>query len=147
MQDYSYVAAPFITWVIVGGIKFIINSVISRKLAFNLIGNGGFPSTHTAVVTSMAVLIAIKSENINNPSLGVAITLCFIVIFDALGLRKYVGKQAVAINKLSRNLKNKETLRERVGHNIGEVFAGVIVGVGVAFMINIIPKTLVPYAI
>ena len=58
-MDLSYLLTPLLTWLVVGPIKFLITSVRQRRLAFNLIGNGGFPSNHSAVVTSMATLIAL----------------------------------------------------------------------------------------
>ena len=65
---------PFLTWLVVGPIKFLINSARQRRWAFNLVGNGGFPSNHSAVVTSMATLIALR-EGIGHPAFGVAVTL------------------------------------------------------------------------
>src|SRR5476651_2336378 len=86
-MDIAYLVTPLLTWVTVGPIKFLINSVRARKWAFNLVGNGGFPSNHSAVVSSMATLIALR-EGIGHPAFGVAVTLCFIVIIDANSLRQ-----------------------------------------------------------
>jgi acid phosphatase family membrane protein YuiD len=100
-MDIAYLVTPLITWITVGPIKFLINSAKARKWAFNLVGNGGFPSNHSAVVSSMATLIALR-EGIGHPAFGVAVTLCFIVIIDANSLRQHVGKQAAAINRLAK---------------------------------------------
>src|SRR4051812_28034248 len=99
-MDLSYLLTPLLTWLVVGPIKFLITSVRQRRLAFNLIGNGGFPSNHSAVVTSMATLIALH-EGIGHPAFGVAVTLAFIVMIDANSLRQHVGRHAAAINRLA----------------------------------------------
>jgi acid phosphatase family membrane protein YuiD len=89
-MDLTYLITPLLTWLVVGPIKFFINSARQRRWAFNLVGNGGFPSNHSATVTSMATLIALR-EGMGHPAFGVAVTLCFIVMIDANSLRQHVG--------------------------------------------------------
>lgn len=78
---------PFAAWLTAGGLKFIVNSVRAGKPAFGLIGYGGLPSNHSAIVSSMAALIAFR-EGVSSAAFGVALTLAFIVILDASSLRK-----------------------------------------------------------
>jgi acid phosphatase family membrane protein YuiD len=127
-MDFSYLLTPALTWLIVGPIKFLINSARQRRWAFDLVGNGGFPSNHSAVVTAMATLIALR-EGIGHPAFGVAITLCFIVMIDANSLRQHVGRQAAAINRLGEGRADHVTLRERMGHTLVEIGGGVVTGV------------------
>ena len=134
-MDIAYLVTPLLTWVTVGPIKFLINSVRARKWAFNLVGNGGFPSNHSAVVSSMATLIALR-EGIGHPAFGVAVTLCFIVIIDANSLRQHVGKQAAAINRLAKDDGGHHWLRERMGHTLIEIGGGLCTGVAMGFIIN-----------
>ena len=131
---YCYLITPFLAWLIAGCLKFLINSIKAKKLAFGLIGYGGLPSNHSAIVSSMAALIAFK-EGINSPAFGVALTLAFIVMLDANSLRRAVGKHAVAINQLAKNNTEVASLRERMGHTKLEILAGIVVGILVAFMI------------
>lgn len=135
MMEISYAVTPFLAWLVAGLLKFSINSFKAKKLAFGLIGYGGLPSNHSAIVTSMAALIAMK-EGIGHPAFGVAITLAFIVILDASSLRRQVGKHAVAINKLSSASSDHQALRERMGHTRLEIAAGVLVGIAVAAAVN-----------
>ena len=140
-MDIAYLVTPLITWVTVGPIKFLINSVKARKWAFNLVGNGGFPSNHSAVVSSMATLIALR-EGIGHPAFGVAVTLCFIVVIDANSLRQHVGKQAAAINRLAAEegrpaaARSAHTwLRERMGHTLVEIGGGICTGIAMGFLL------------
>jgi len=135
-MDYSYLLCPFIAWLTAGGLKFVINSLIAKKPAFGLIGYGGLPSNHSAIVSSMATLIALK-EGFNHPAFGVALTLAFIVMLDAASLRKQIGKQAAVLNRLAKTVNLKSELRERVGHTVIEIIAGIFVGIVVA---NVVAK-------
>jgi len=127
-MDLTYLLTPVLTWLVVGPIKFFINSARQRRWAFNLIGNGGFPSNHSATVTSMATLIALR-EGMGHPAFGVAVTLCFIVMIDANSLRQHVGRQAAAINRLADGRPDHVRLRERMGHTLVEIGGGIATGI------------------
>ncbi len=134
MNYYVYLLTPFLAWLIAGCLKFLINSMKAKKLAFGLIGYGGLPSNHSAIVSSMVTLIALK-EGIDTPAFGVALTLAFIVMLDANSLRRAVGKHAVEINKLAKDDPEYQLLRERMGHTKIEILAGISVGLLVAFIL------------
>jgi acid phosphatase family membrane protein YuiD len=134
-MDIAYLVTPLVTWTLVGPIKFLINSARTRQWAFGLVGNGGFPSNHSAVVSSMATLIALR-EGISAPAFGVAVTLLFIVVIDANSLRQHVGKQAGAINRLAKGDAGHHWLRERMGHTIVEIAGGLCTGAAIAYGIN-----------
>jgi uncharacterized protein len=137
MKDFSYLLTPFLAWLVAGILKFLINSLRAKRLAFDLIGYGGLPSNHSAIVSSIAALIAFK-EGINTPAFGVAVALAFIVILDASSLRKQVGKHAAAINQLTSTATNHSLnkLRERMGHSRIEILAGIGTGIFVAYIVS-----------
>jgi acid phosphatase family membrane protein YuiD len=136
-MDITYLVTPVLTWMAVGPVKFLINSARQRSWAFNLVGNGGFPSNHSSVVTSMATLIALR-EGIDHPAFGVAVTLAFIVMIDANSLRQHVGRQAAAINRLGGAGPGVKPLRERMGHTLVEISGGICTGVAMGFLINFV---------
>jgi acid phosphatase family membrane protein YuiD len=127
-MDLTYLLTPVLTWLAVGPIKFLINSARTRRWAFDLVGNGGFPSNHSATVTSMATLIALR-EGMGHPAFGVAVTLCFVVMIDANSLRQHVGRQAAAINRLVDGRDGFKRLRERMGHTLVEIGGGIVTGI------------------
>ena len=133
-MDLAYLVTPGVAWLCAGSLKFVINSIRARRLAFGLIGYGGLPSNHSAIVSSMAALIALR-EGLAEPAFGVAVTLAFIVILDASSLRRQVGKQAEVINRLALQNGQSATLRERMGHTPLEIAAGILVGVTVAWLV------------
>jgi acid phosphatase family membrane protein YuiD len=136
MNEYAYFLTPFFAWLVAGCLKFLINCIRAKRLAFDLIGYGGFPSNHSAIVSSMAALIAFR-DGINTPAFGVAIALAFIVILDASSLRRQVGKHAAEINQLNHvsGRASAALLRERMGHTRLEIFSGILVGVAVGFVV------------
>jgi len=137
MMDFSYALTPFLAWLVAGVSKFLINSIKARQFAFGLIGYGGLPSNHSAIVSSMAALIALK-EGIGHPAFGVALALAFVVLLDASSLRRQVGRHATALNKLSGGAPDHQAFRERMGHTWLEITAGVAVGIAVAAVANVV---------
>ncbi|MBN2980670.1 MULTISPECIES: divergent PAP2 family protein [Cohnella] len=130
-----YFFAPVIGWIIAGVIKYLINYIRHGKEAKRLIGNGGFPSNHTTTVTSVTALIGFQ-EGLSSPVFGLGIAVILIVIFDATGLRKYVGQHAESINKFIKDTGVRH--RERVGHTKFEVIGGLTVGTGVGYILHLL---------
>jgi acid phosphatase family membrane protein YuiD len=135
MSTYAYLLTPFLAWLVAGCSKFAINSVRAGKPAFGLIGYGGLPSNHSAIVSSMAALIAFK-QGVDQPAFGVALALAFIVMLDANSLRLQVGRHAAAINQLAGPEVGHKPLRERMGHTRVEIAAGIAVGILVAWVVT-----------
>ncbi len=135
-MKWIYILTPFSAWVIAGGVKFLINSIKSRQLAFHQIGYGGMPSSHSAIVCSVAAMTAFR-EGVESSVFVVALTLAFIVMMDAMDLRRKIGQHAERLNLLSSDLPK---LRERVGHTPVEVLAGVLTGIVTATLIHSIAQ-------
>lgn len=136
----GYCIIPFFTWLVTGCAKFTINCARERRLAFDLIGYGGMPSNHSAIVSSVAALVAFR-EGVNHPAFGVALGVAYIVMLDANSLRRQVGKQAEAIQLLAKQgakqtQENFPVLRKRMGHSRLEILAGMVVGIGCAYCIH-----------
>lgn len=140
-MDPSYLLTPFLAWLAAGSLKFLINSVKAGELAFKQVGYGGLPSNHSSIVSSTAALIALR-EGIATPAFGVAVTLAFIVMLDANSLRRQVGRQAEAINRLAKGEEGSAPLRERMGHSRVEILAGIVVGSVVAWLVYAVGRWL-----
>lgn len=134
-----YFLAPFIGWLVSGVCKFAINYIRFGADAKNRIGNGGFPSTHTTVITTPAVLIGLN-EGFTSPIFGLAVAVAYIIMIDATGLRMHVGKQAALLNRLAGNSLNpediQEKLRESMGHTRFEVAGGLVLGTVLGFVLH-----------
>ena len=87
------------------------------------------PSSHSAVVVSISVLIG-KHIGFNSPLFALSGVFAFIVMYDAAGVRRAVGKQAKVLNDILTNQKltSAEKLQEMTGHTPIQVLAGAILG-------------------
>ena len=126
MMDPSYLLMPLIAWLVAGATKFGVNLARHGRDAFSGIGYGGMPSNHSAIVASVATLIALR-EGVDHPAFGAAMGVLTIVVLDAGGLRRHIGRQAAELNRLLRQ-RHLPLLRETIGHRRVEIIAGLIVG-------------------
>ena len=128
MQTPYYILAPIVGYFVAGGLKFFLNSLTYRKLAFTNIGMGGMPSTHNCICSSTFFTIGI-GEGFSSPVTAIAFTVSIIVAIDSMDLRQKIEDHALIISseygKVSRKAKN---LRTSIGHKPKEVLAGWILG-------------------
>lgn len=120
--NWTYALAPLLAWLVAGSLKFALNSLRAGKPAFGAIGLGSFPSNHSTIVSTMASLVGWR-EGFDSAAFGIALTLTVIVVIDALDLRRRIGQQAAAINRIT-----PSGLRERTGHTPFEVAGGLLLG-------------------
>ena len=133
-MDLAYPLVPLAAWLLAGSTKFAVNSARAGRPAVDQIGYGGLPSNHSAIVTSAAVLIALR-EGVGDPAVAVACAVAFVVMLDASSLRRHVGRHAEAINALDERA-GHPALRERMGHTPVEIGAGVVVGALAAVVVD-----------
>ncbi len=124
----KYFFLPFVAWFIAGTCKFFINCIRQRRIALDLIGYGGFPSTHTTVIASAVFLLGFE-EGMDNPIFSFSLSVLLLFCIDAHGLRRKIGAHAEQLNRLQQNVK----LRERMGHNWLEIFGGLVLGMAIAW--------------
>ncbi len=128
-----YLLAPIIGWLAAGFLKFIVNQLRYGN-ARERIGNGGFPSNHTTIMTATVMLIGFR-EGFADPLFGLGAAVTFIVIIDATGLRRHVGAHASRINALQ---PEGARLRESMGHNVIEVLGGLALGTIIGYSMSFI---------
>ena len=122
-------------WLVASVAKIIISFIREKRVDFRRIyGSGGMPSSHSATVTSLATAVA-KTDGLNSTSFAIAFMFAFIVMYDALGVRRAAGEQARILNQLVNNLSEnkpvylKKKLKELIGHTPLEVVVGALLGI------------------
>lgn len=113
-----------------------------RERRFNfrwLFDTGGMPSSHSASVASLATVVGLYYGFNSIPAL-IAVVYSLIIMFDAAGVRRNVGKQAMILNKMLDDLGEKgmvpeARLKELLGHTPVEVFTGALVGIVIALIL------------
>ncbi len=133
---------PLITWVIVQSCKVIIDLIKNKKLNVKRMwGAGGMPSSHSALMTSLATTIA-YTEGLESPLFAVAVIMAGVVMYDAAGVRRAAGKQARVLNQIieseGQNINIQEKLIELLGHTPVEVLAGAFVGILIASLLKLV---------
>ncbi len=101
-----------------------------------MIGSGGMPSSHSSFVMGMSTAVGL-AKGWDSSSYAIALVLSLIVMYDASGVRRSVGKQAIILNNIIEDLYHhkpiaQDKLKELVGHTPVEVFAGALLGIVVA---------------
>lgn len=130
----KYIVVPMLLWFGIQVFKVIYDLITTKKLNFKrIMGAGGMPSSHSAVVVGLATLIG-KYEGVNTPIFAVALIFSFIVMYDAAGVRRAAGKQAKLLNQIVETpglsgIQVSEKLVEVLGHTPIQVIVGAIIGV------------------
>ncbi len=135
----KYILLPFVAWLVAGCLKFFVNYLRHGSEAGKLIGYGGFPSTHTTVLSSVVFFTGFH-EGFYTPIFSLGLGGLLILIIDAHGLRRKVGQQAQIINQLQYKLygNNINKLRERMGHSWLEILGGLALGFCLGYVFNLI---------
>ena len=130
----KYIYIPFILWFGIQLFKLIYDLVTTKKFNFKrIMGAGGMPSSHSAVVVSLATLIG-KEYGVNSAIFAIALIFAAVVMYDACGVRRAAGKQAKVLNDIVNtpglsNIQVQEKLQEALGHTPTQVFVGAVIGV------------------
>lgn len=130
----KYIYIPFLLWFGIQLFKLIYDLVTTKKFNFKrIIGAGGMPSSHSAVVAGLTTLIG-KYEGVDTPLFALSLIVAFVVMYDACGVRRAAGKQAALLNKLIETpgltgVQVSERLVEVLGHTPVQVFVGALIGV------------------
>lgn len=95
--------------------------------------SGGMPSSHTALVVSLATVLGIE-HGLDSHLFAIGVVLSVIVMYDATGVRQQSGKHARVLNQILRELFSgqpisEEELKELLGHTSVEVLVGAILGI------------------
>jgi len=92
---------------------------------------GGMPSTHSAFVTSLVIVVG-RKVGVDSPEFAIAFVFACIIWYDAFHSRREIGEQAKILNKMQ----HWKLFPERLGHTMMEVAGGILFG-AVVTMIGI----------
>lgn len=130
----KFLWVPFFTWLAIQIFKVIYDSISSKKLNLKrLFGAGGMPSSHTAIVMAITVMIG-KEVGFGSFAFAACLIFSLIVMYDAAGVRRAAGEQASVLNKIIETpglsgLEVQKRLMEALGHTPTQVLVGAIIGI------------------
>ena len=108
--------------------------------------SGGMPSSHTAMVTALALSVGLQ-ERFSSTIFAVTCTFAVIVIYDAANVRYYSGQNIKVTQQLVKDVQeNLHTefdnpiyqikLKDVLGHKWKEVFGGLLLGALIALIFH-----------
>ncbi len=119
-------------------LKVLIELITTRRFnPMRFFDNGGMPSSHTALVTTLTIGVA-RAAGVDSSLFSVTLVFSLYFVFEAAGLRQEVGNQARVLNELVETLRqthqlDRTRLKELVGHTWNEVLGGAVIGTLVAW--------------
>lgn len=135
----KYIYIPFILWFGIQLFKLIWDLATTKKFNFKrLMGAGGMPSSHSAVVTTLATLLG-KYEGYDTTIFAMSVVFALIVMYDAAGVRRAAGEQAHLLNRIVEtpelsSVDVQERLVEVLGHTPLQVLVGATIGIIVGLL-------------
>lgn len=138
LSNYPLMSAV-LAWFVAQAIKTAIDAYFNKGINWErMTGSGGMPSSHSSTVVSLAIATGI-SYGVDSTLFAIALIFAIVVMYDATGVRRETGKQAVILNRLL--LDNpfswtgkefEKKLKEYVGHSPFQVLMGAILGIFIA---------------
>ena len=152
----------FIAWCSAQIIKTLLYFISTKKFETErLFGAGGMPSSHSALVCSMAIGMC-RKMGFDSPEFALSLAFAAVVMYDAMGVRRAAGEQAKVLNKIvfdfsdlwgkpdsdsdeqptegeenEKNAIRDKALKEYLGHTPLEVLGGALLGILVAMMVKV----------
>lgn len=145
-----------LSWLAAQVIKTVLTYISTGKWNIErMFGAGGMPSSHSALVCSIAIGMA-RKMGFESPEFALSLSLAAIVMYDAMGVRRAAGEQAKVLNKLvfgfrflnqadsddeneeePLTIQNQKKLKEFLGHTPFEVLGGAMLGILIAMLLPV----------
>lgn len=116
-------AIPLVVGLLSECVKIVTEGMMRGAWHEGLFRSGGMPSTHSAFVTSLLIVVG-KKTGLDSPEFAIAFVFACMIWYDAMISRRAIGEQAKLLNRLQK----WEHLSERLGHSFKEVIGGIVFG-------------------
>ncbi len=141
------IIVPIIAWAISQITKVFTYAIVNRKFDITrILADGGMPSAHAATITAAATMCGLVA-GFDSVVFGLSAVVVVVVLRDAVGVRRETAKNARKLREVAERVNEKLPDGEKIetgkikltgGHTTPEVVAGVIVGIIVAILYNLI---------
>ena len=147
MLNHLYpLLASFIAMILAQGLKPFFYYIVKREwVALLCFSSGGFPSSHTAMVTALALSVGL-TEGFDSTLFVITLVFALVVGYDAANVRYYAGQNIQITQKLIKDLQYLAGLKlddpiyftkvkEVLGHKWREVIGGGFLGLIIAYVL------------
>lgn len=130
-------------------LKPVFYWIVHKEWKWSLVkDSGGFPSSHSAMVSALALSVGIR-ESFNSTIFAVTMALACIVVYDAANVRYYSGQNIKITQQLIKDIQKQTDVKfddpiyhTRVkpvlGHRWIECIGGILIGLIIALLFNLI---------
>ncbi len=102
----------------------------------DLVVTGGMPSSHSAFVVSLTTIIYLE-EGLST-AFAISLVFALIVVRDAFGVRRSVGREGQAIQRLLKLHHIGSKFHYAIGHTPLQVLVGSVIGFVVALIVHFV---------
>lgn len=138
-ESRAYLAV-ILSWLGAQTVKVVRGVIQRKKIDFRwFLDTGGMPSSHSAAVASLTTVMGLY-YGFGSILFGMSLVYSLIIMFDAAGVRRNVGRQAMLLNKIVDEMSKgkqveEQKLKELLGHTPKEVFVGAFMGIIISLII------------
>jgi len=135
MLGNQVLVSAVVGWTVAQVLKTLIDFALNKSFnAERLVGSGGMPSSHSATVCGLTTAAGLK-YGAGSFEFAISFILSMVVMYDAVGVRLLNSILLENPLKLSGEVLQQK-LKEYVGHTPIQVFAGAVLGIILALVIN-----------
>ncbi|MCC8160766.1 MAG: divergent PAP2 family protein [Oscillospiraceae bacterium] len=138
LANNSVLITALLGWLVAQVLKIVLSW--DKKFDFKrIVGSGGMPSSHAAFVMALTMAVGF-TDGFDSVAFAISAVVAFVVMYDAAGIRRSAGQQAVILNKIVESVlqadfpRTERKLKELLGHTPIEVFGGAILGIIIAII-------------
>lgn len=128
LRQYLFII-PLLVMILCEITKVIVEGIHTGKWHEGFFKPGGMPSSHSAFVTSLLIIVG-RKLGIESVEFAISFVFASIVWYDAMSVRRAVGQQAEILNRLQ----HWEQLSIRLGHSFKQVVGGIVFGAVVTML-------------
>jgi len=130
-----------VAWFIAQSAKVFLGIITEKRFNFRwFVDTGGMPSSHAATVSALACAVGLK-YGLNSSIFAITAIFAWIILMDAQGFRRSVGRQAETLNVILDDIYWKKKIKEeRLKELLGHTSIEVLIGAGIGILVAIIFK-------
>jgi hypothetical protein len=125
LRTYPFLI-PLVVLLLSEIVKIFTEQMKTGQRHARLLVSGGMPSSHSAFVTSLIIIVGYK-QGLESMEFAIAFVFACMIWYDAMSSRRAIGEQAKILNRLQ----EWQHLTERLGHSLLEVIGGIVLGAAV----------------
>ncbi len=136
IREYVFLVAPWCAWFLAQTLKPLFEFVRTGKMRWaGATSSGGMPSSHSSTICALTTVLGWRF-GLPSYQFAISFVMSVIVMYDAKGVRRAAGVQAMYLNTIKDDLQEflnhgfkPETFKTNLGHTGNQVLVGALIGI------------------